>query len=378
MRALADATPATRDRFVDFVRAASILVVVTGHWAGAIISWNDGRITLHGAIGITRGLWLITWLLQVMPLFFFVGGFSNSVALRSVARRGEPVSHFLRARLERLGIPTLVFAGVWIAVELLLHLLDVGSDGVIRVFEISNIPFGPLWFLAVYLVVTLASPVTLRLHERFGVRVPIVLGAVAIAADSIAFGAHVEPARWINLAAVWFLVHQLGYFYGDGSLLRAGPRAWGTMAVAGLVGLIVLTNIGVYPRSMLGTDASFFHLKPIEQVSNMSPPTICIVALTLWQIGLTMFARAPVSRWLEHARPWRATVAANTVVMTVYLWHLTAYAVAIVLLYPLGFGHELDTSARWWLERILWELVPGAILVGLVVLFGRFEQPRRR
>ncbi len=360
------------------MRGASIIVVVAGHWAGAIINWQDAHITIYGAIGITRGLWLVTWVLQVMPLFFFVGGFSNSVALRSSARRGEPVTHFLRARLERLGVPTLVFVAVWIAVESALHLADVGDPGTIRVFAIGNIPFGPLWFLAVYLVVTIASPLTLRLHERYRVRVPVVLVLLAIASDAVAFGAHLEPARWLNLAAVWFLVHQLGYFYADGSLLRAGPRAWAVMSAAGLAGLLVLTNIGVYPRSMLGTDASFFHLKAIEETSNMSPPTLCIVALAFWQVGLTMFMRRPVSAWLQRERPWRATIAVNSVIMTVYLWHLTAYAVAIVLLYPLGFGHQLDTNARWWLERIVWEVVPGTILLALVMAFGRFEFPRHR
>jgi hypothetical protein len=110
----------------------------------------------------------------------------------------------------------------------------------------------------------------------------------------------------------------------------------------------------------------------------MSPPTLCIVALAFWQVGLTMFMRRPVSAWLQRERPWRATIAVNSVIMTVYLWHLTAYAVAIVLLYPLGFGHQLDTNARWWLERLVWEVVPGTILLALVMAFGRFEFPRHR
>ena len=40
-------------------------------------------------VGVTRGLWLLTWVLQVMPLFFFVGGFSNAKTYESMRRRGR-------------------------------------------------------------------------------------------------------------------------------------------------------------------------------------------------------------------------------------------------------------------------------------------------
>jgi hypothetical protein len=62
--------------------------------------------------------------------------------------------------------------------------------------------------------------------------------------------------------------------------------------------------------------------------------------------------------------------------MTLFLWHMTAYLLAILLMWPLGFGRETDSSARWWLERPLWLVVPGVILSGLIAVFGRFEHPR--
>lgn len=73
--ALARATPATRDRYVDLLRAFSIVAVVVGHWSIALIHWEDGRIFVQNAVGHQSGLWIATWVLQVMPLFFFVGGF---------------------------------------------------------------------------------------------------------------------------------------------------------------------------------------------------------------------------------------------------------------------------------------------------------------
>ena len=68
----------------------------------------------------------------------------------------------------------------------------------------------------------------------------------------------------------------------------------------------------------------------------------------------------------------------NGVIMTLFLWHMTAYLLAILLLWPLGLGREHDSTPAWWLQRIIWLVVPGAILVGLVAIFGRFERPRSR
>ena len=42
--ALADATPPERDRYVDFLRAASIGVVVIGHFFIAVIFWTGWAV----------------------------------------------------------------------------------------------------------------------------------------------------------------------------------------------------------------------------------------------------------------------------------------------------------------------------------------------
>jgi hypothetical protein len=65
----------------------------------------------------------------------------------------------------------------------------------------------------------------------------------------------------------------------------------------------------------------------------------------------------------------------NSVIMTLFLWHMTAYLLAILLLWPVGFGHTDATSLRWWLERPLWVAVPAVLLLGFITLLGRFERP---
>ncbi|HEX2050368.1 MAG TPA: acyltransferase [Actinomycetota bacterium] len=363
---MADRTPPERDRYVDFLRAFSIATVVVGHWFIAIIVWRDEYVRVVNVVGVTSGLWLLTWALQVMPLFFFVGGFSNMKTYDAMRSRGDTYRHFLAARMARLWRPTLVFVAVWVVVEIVLHALDVGRDGLLRG---TFLPFGPLWFLFVYAGVVAVAPAMMRLHRGGGPVVVTALVVLVAIVDVLRFALDVPGVAWANLALVWLLVHQLGFFYADGSLVRAGGHVHASMALAGLGALVALTNVGVYPRSMVGTD--------VERVSNMNPPTLCIVALTFWLIGVAMLLRDPVNRWLARRGPWMAVIFVNGVIMTVFLWHLTAYLVTILALYPLGLGHPTDSTLSWWLQRPVWLIVPALVLVPFVAAFGRFERGAR-
>ena len=118
---LAAATPASRDRYVDFLRALSIAVVVFGHWLMAIVFYEDGRVSGQSALEAIPGLWILTWVLQVMPVFFFVGGFSNLVSLKAAYAKGGSPAAFVRSRVERLMRPTIVFIASWMALAFVLQ-----------------------------------------------------------------------------------------------------------------------------------------------------------------------------------------------------------------------------------------------------------------
>ena len=205
--------------------------MVVGHWLISVIWWQDGVIRNTNAIGITRGLWLATWFLQVMPIFFFVGGFSNLTAYDSAKRKGASDWDFVRARLWRLLKPSLLFLGVWACAQIVLHVADVGAERPPFLrgmdFPPATIPFGPLWFLAVYLVVVAIAPLTVRLHRRFGWGVIWVMVGGAVSADVLGFAVD-GRFRWANVVFVLLAPHQLGHFLADGTLDRL-PRAptWG-------------------------------------------------------------------------------------------------------------------------------------------------------
>jgi peptidoglycan/LPS O-acetylase OafA/YrhL len=145
--------------------------------------------------------------------------------------------------------------------------------------------------------------------------VPAALAAAAAAVDALRLAAGVQEIGYLNLLVVWALVQQVGFFYADGTLTRLSRRALAGLGAAALAGLVVLTGTGLYPPSMVGLPGDD---------SNMSPPTVCIVALAVWQLGLVMLARGRVSAWLARRRPWTAVIAVGSMAMTLYLWHITA------------------------------------------------------
>lgn len=176
---MADATPSTRDRYVDFLRAVSIMVVVLGHWLIAIIYWKDGEVTGQNALDVIPGLWLATWILQVMPVFFFVGGFSNLTTVDSISSKGGGYPDFIHGRVARLMRPTILFLAVWIPVAAAADVFTGLGDDVLE--SAGTLLTRPLWFLGIYMIMIAFAPPMVRLHRRYGVKVLVAMAVGAIA-----------------------------------------------------------------------------------------------------------------------------------------------------------------------------------------------------
>jgi hypothetical protein len=63
-------------------------------------------------------------------------------------------------------------------------------------------------------------------------------------------------------------------------------------------------------------------------------------------------------------------VVGHWLVMTVFLWHMTAYFAVVVALAVLGTPMPSTPDATWWLERPLFLAIPAAALVPLVLVFA--------
>src|SRR5215471_108574 len=81
---LADRTPPSRNRYVDFLRAISMVVVTVGHCL-AVAPYLDATNTLTTSHILTVAHWSpwLTRIVQVMPIFFMVGGYANGVSWRA-------------------------------------------------------------------------------------------------------------------------------------------------------------------------------------------------------------------------------------------------------------------------------------------------------
>jgi Acyltransferase family. len=206
------------------------------------------------------------------------------VTFESSERRGESTWSFIKSRLVRLLKPSLVFLGVWLVVQTVLHLADVGAPAGITLWAdtkmlrgmlppAATIPFGPLWFLAVYLVIVCIAPLTVRLHRRFGLWVPAVMVVATVVIDVIGFGSGHFGLRYLNIAPVLLLPHQLGHFYADGSLVRQKRRVFAAMTAIG--------------------------------------PTVCFMLGGISAIGIAMLLRPAISRRLQRPRLWKKVIVLN-------------------------------------------------------------------
>ena len=85
---MAELTPPERNRYVDFLRAVSITVVIVGHWLVATAYYADGQLTFGHLLKEQPQTHWLTWVFQVMPIFFIVGGYAHAVSLESARRKG--------------------------------------------------------------------------------------------------------------------------------------------------------------------------------------------------------------------------------------------------------------------------------------------------
>ncbi len=342
-----------RDRFIDTLRAGSVLAVLLGHWTMTTVVWSDGRIIGESALAVVPESHLATWILQVMPLIFFAGGFANA---RSLERHDGSYPAYLRTRLRRLLQPVLAFVGVWLTIGTVSDLLPLPDPNLLeRSADIAALPF---WFIGVYLVVVALAPVMLRAHVRWRWGVVVVLIAGAASVDILVYGFGVEAAGFANFAFVWLLPHQLGFFYAERKPDRRGVLWAG--AGTGLGTLILLTALFEYPVSLI--------IVPGAERSNTEPPSLALVAASVWLISAALLLRPllrrTTARWVD---------AVNRVPLTMYVWHISALPVAVGVLYPLGFPQHPPGSPSWWLWRPLWIVTLALALAAIVAVVRRFE-----
>lgn len=353
-------TPETRNRVVDFLRAAAITVVVIGHWTLVAVHPEHG-IQPHGVLD--RAAWThpLTWVFQIMPIFFLVGGFSNGLSWRSARRKGHSYSFWLRARVRRLTGPLIPVLLTWLTIAIAAWVF--GADAATMKLA-SGMALIPTWFLAAYLMVIVVAPGCLVLWERFGwfsiaggVLLAGLVDLVSISTDSVLAG-------YPNYLLVWASFHQVGYAWLDGRL--AAWRSRIILFVIGAVGLVLLVGLGPYPVSMITAHT--------DAISNSNPSRVTMAFLGMMQAAVVLSLEPALRRALANKVLWLVTVLVNKRIMTWFLWHLTAMvAVAHLLLATWPALLPTPLTGTWWATRPLWWLILLGVTGVLVLIYGLFE-----
>ncbi|CAN5155576.1 acyltransferase [soil metagenome] len=348
-----------RDLTLDIARVFCVLLVVVIH----LLEVGVGR-DATGALVISRPVELqpwfaaATWIGQIMPLFFVVGGFASLTAWRSLVRRGGTGRDYVRNRVLRLAQPALPLFIFYVVVMGGARLFGVPQE----LLDVVIVGAGlPLWFLAAYTLCQAVVPLMAGLHARAPRRTLVVLFAGAILVDAIRFGGHGYWIGNVNLFFVWVLVQQIGFWYADGWF--AARRWWQLVAIpAGCyLALALITVRGPYSADMLAM---------------LNPPTIPLVLLGLAQACILRLIRPLLARLMSTPPARAAVFLVGSRLMTIYLWHLPVIIAISGILLLIPGASPVPASPAWWWSRPLAYVIVLLAVFALSFLVGRWEAPR--
>ncbi len=364
---LDELTPPDRDRVADATKAAALFIVVIAHlllsaiWVpGVPLDWARDTVTILPVVGDISWAAAATWFVQIMPLFFWVGGTANHASWARSHAAGTPAAVWVWQRIRRLWTPVITLVVVWGVIGNLLWTINPPLAELA-----TKSALVPLWFLAVYTPIITLTPLVARLDRRFGHK-PVLWTIIALVAalDAARYGLGWEAAGWLNMIVAWSAVHHAG----------AGgwhnPRRSLQLITLGAVGIWIGLTLGPYHPSMLGD--------PGLETNNL-PPNLMVLCLGAIQAGVLSAAQPRLDRWLRRPNVWLPVAAVSRWAMPTYVWHMTGIAILSGLVLN-GWTPVLEWlvttdgyGSTWWWGRLSW------IVVGLVlaapVIWGSTKLP---
>ncbi|WP_020576082.1 acyltransferase family protein [Actinopolymorpha alba] len=363
------ATPAHRDRAIDGLRALATVGVIVGHWlVGALIPQSDGALRISSPLRTLEGLAPASWFLQMLGLFFLVGGYSSALSLRRSGERGESYAGWLGQRFVRLGRPVVGAVALSAASLMVLGAIGVPS-GTLRTWVVLLIQ--PFWFVAVYLALTALTKYAMAADRRLGGWAALPLIGVVALADLLRYGPWQDSMPgWIgmiNLVPGWLFAYQLGVSWAQGRIARRG--AW-LLVLGGAAVFVLLITAFDYPLSMVGV--------PGADRTNSHPPSLLVPALAAVQSGLAILLHRRLNQVLRRPGLWAGVALVNLSAMTIFCWHQVPMVLVSMAGAAVGDVAGLTTAPTdlaWVLARIGWLPVMGVVLAGVVAVTRRFDAP---
>jgi hypothetical protein len=369
-----------RDRYPDALRAGALLVVVFGHWIATLPRLEDGRmVDAEHLLTVWAGAGVLTWVLQVVPLFVFVSAAVSTPGAMRRLEEGERQLHWWAGRALALARPTVTYLAVLTVLATIAYFTGGRLLG-----PLDQSLTVHLWFLVMLLAVQAFLPLSVRADRRYGLGAVAGLLAVAVVADLLRAGVS-SPSDlgqlgtlvtstpggigWVNGLAVWLLPQQLGVAWRQGRF--GGARAGALVLVLGFAWLGVAVAVG-YPVAMVGGD--------LAGSSNVLPPTLALVGVMWVQAGGVLLFETPARRLLEH-RPVEHVVAlVSSLSMGLYLWHKLAELPAAWLGERLGAPIDAGVPGEpgFWLGRLWWLGLCIVMVLPVMAAVAAFERTRRR
>jgi hypothetical protein len=299
-------TPATRDRAIDVIRIVSLVAVVVGHTIMATSIISDDVFIWSNLLTESVVFQALTWIFQIMPLFFFAGVAASVNSWHS----GRSWGDWLMRRCTRLYRPVFYYLAFWVAtLAILRYFLPE------HVFEpVAGISIQLLWFLGAYVLVLAAVPLLAHITTT-GRLIAAVAGTYAFIAiiDAIRINADVPAGvGYLNLVA-WLIPGMLGVAYRR--RLLAGRAAMLLGAAMFTVNLMLMWA-GPYELSLVGIET--------QQLKNMTPPSLLLAGHAIMMCAFVIAAAPAIARWARRPRVWWLTAIGNSGTMTLYLWHIPA------------------------------------------------------
>lgn len=345
-----------RNLAVDYYRASGVVLIVLGHWLAGSVTYHDGQFGRENPLLDMPWTQWLTWIFQAVPVFFFVAGYAGAVSWAH-RRDAESFSRqaWIRHRLARVLGPTAVYVAL---VSVIVVILE-GRRLPGTVLEYAGWAVAMhLWFLAVYVLVVSLTPIAVAAHRRWGLLVPVGLGAGVILVDSVSLAGHVPYVGTLNYLLCWGLLYQLGIAWQGGLLAGRRPAL---LAAGSAVALVLLIRVGSYPVSMIGV--------PGEAIENTTPPTVAMMAFGCTQAGLAMALAPALDRVLHHRSVHRVLSIANANVMALYLWHMVPVVIVAIVAYPAGLiPQPHEGSVAWWLVRLEWITILSVVTAAELLL----------
>jgi hypothetical protein len=357
-RTVAETTKPDRDRAVDVARLFALVVVMFGHCALLLATIDSSGLWIGNLLGEVPALAPITWVVQVMPLFFLAGGAAGAYGWREGTQWGT----WLFTRAQRLCRPVFWYLAFW-AVGLLVTSMILGADSAAG---LGAECVALLWFLGIYLVTLAFVPALTRMRTGRGVAVVLTsLLAAAALVDGVRIATGTPMSAVINFLIVWLIPVAIGVAYARRLITVPAALA---VALSTFAAQVLLAVFGPYEVSLVVTGT--------EHMSNTSPPTLLLALHCTWMSCAFVAAAGPVRRWAQRPRVWRFVAVGNGGAMTLYLWHIPAIAVATFALHAVGLdAYDVDEQ-NFWGMLALRAVVFAAVMAAAFLLLSPLEHRR--